>query len=111
MVSLCSIASIATSAGMMAAGLGAYSNSLSNPLTIPGALPQPMISQLAQQQFLLSQQAAAAGNLSGQGAPRQVVPGLYGNSPILYYYPSPPVSPQTAYFNANPAAANASGET
>lgn len=66
-------------------------------------LQQQILAQLAQQQqqmLIGGPQAGAGFPQMASGAPRPAgMPGLYGASPMLYYYPSPPLSPQN-YFNA-----------
>ncbi|XP_067937467.1 epithelial splicing regulatory protein 1-like isoform X1 [Watersipora subatra] len=87
-------------------GLGAY--------TLPsvstaGAVQQPLLqqqlmAQLSQQQLLMAGQSPAFPGMQA-GIPRPgmpAVPGLVGASPMIYYYPSPPISPQN-YFNPTPA--------
>lgn len=77
------------------APLGAYPNTTSAPVNAPNAFSQQLLTQLAHQQLLLNQPTPL--NNPGRGP---IPAALYGPSPILYYYPSPPMSPQN-YFNTN----------
>ena len=114
-----------SSSGAMMTSLGAYGLPQVSTTVTAATAQQPvaalqqqqLLAQLAQQQYLLGQQptglqqvpgtAAAAAATAGAAAARPAVPGLYGASPMLYYYPSPPISPQN-YFN--PAAAAVAGK-
>lgn len=109
-----------SSAGAMMTSLGAYGLPQVSTATATAQQPvaalqqQQLLAQLAQQQYLLGQQPGGLQQMPGAaqaaataGAARPAVPGLYGASPMLYYYPSPPISPQN-YFNTAAAAVAAS---
>lgn len=82
----------------MMASLGAYGlPPVSTATAQQPLLQQQLMAQLTQQQLLLAGQQAGFPAMQA-GVPRPAVPGLIGPSPMIYYYPSPPISPQN-YFN------------
>lgn len=88
----------ATSTGTYPAGM-AYPGAQS--VAAQPALPQQLLAQLAQQHMAFSQHSGLAAaqlpnSVAGMGGAVQH-PQIYGAPPMLYYYPSPPISPQNYY--------------
>ena len=80
----------------IAAHMGVYPSAAAGPVNAPNAFSQQLLAQLANQQLLLSQPTTLS-NSSPRGP---VAAGLYGPSPIFYYYPSPPMYPQSFFNNS-----------